>query len=88
MSETDFHAEARAAARPPGNPCSIGVLLVRLRSENPPLARGLEDAMADQAIPASAISHTLGKYGHPDVPAQRINHHRFGRCRHCPAKTA
>jgi hypothetical protein len=89
MSETeiDFMAAARANIRRAGQPCSIGSMLVQMRSERPGIAKGFEASM-EAGIPASAIARTLADCGYPDVPDQRINHHRYGRCRNCPAKTA
>lgn len=86
MTETDFLAAVRANVRPPGLPCSVGSLIVRLRADNPTLAAGMEAAMSDLSIPASAIESTLEKFGLEQVPASRINHHRNKRCRHCPAR--
>jgi hypothetical protein len=67
-------------------PCCVGRLLVRLRADRPELARGLEDAMAE-GLPASAIAKALADHGYPDYTEPRINHHRHGRCRNCPAKS-
>ena len=86
MTEPDFLAAAKSNMKPAGQPCSVGSLIMRLRQERPFVAERFEAALAIDTLTAQAITDTMPAFDLEPLPPERLNHHRKGRCRNCPAK--